>query len=64
MLTLGHDATLASLHEVLLGQATGSVLGSAVENLGLAANCDHAAHHYVILAVLASGRVHLLYFTQ
>ena len=49
MLLLGHDAALASLHQVLLGQATGSVLGRAVPHLGLRAYRDHLTTGLVIL---------------
>ena len=38
------DAAVLVLDEVLLGQTTGSVLGSAVEHLSLRANSDHLRH--------------------
>jgi hypothetical protein len=50
VLLLGHDAALLGLHQILLGQATGSVLGRAVPDLGLGAHGDHLAAHLVILA--------------
>ena len=40
VLLLAHDAALAGLHEILLGKATGGVLGRAVEHLGLRAHRD------------------------
>jgi len=60
VLGLGYNAALAGLHEVLLDQATGSVLGGSVEDLCLATNCDHAAHLWVRY-VLASIAVHFVY---
>jgi hypothetical protein len=50
VLLLGNDATLLGLHQVLLGQATGSVLGRAVPHLRLGANSGHLAAHHVVLA--------------
>ena len=38
VLLLADDATLLSLHQILLGESTGSVLGSAVEHLSLGAH--------------------------
>ena len=70
VLLLRNDATLLGLHQILLGEATGSVLGSAVVNLGLGANSDHLATHHGVVAILTSrvGRVHSIltlekYFT-
>ena len=40
VLLLAHDTALAGLHEVLLREATGGVLGRAVEDLGLRAHRD------------------------
>jgi len=61
VLLLGNDAALLGLHQVLLGQATGSVLGRAVPHLRLGANSGHLAAHHVVLAhihvVLAHGHV-------
>jgi hypothetical protein len=62
VLLLADDATLLGLHQILLGQATGSVLGGAVVNLGLGAHSDHlSTNHRVVVAILTSG-VHFLYF--
>jgi len=51
VLLLGHDAALLGLHQILLGQATGSVLGRSVPDLGLGASSHHSA---AILLILAS----------
>jgi hypothetical protein len=51
VLLLGHNATLLGLHEILLGQPTGSVLGRSVPDLGLGASSNHSA---AILLILAS----------
>ena len=64
--TLADNATLLGLHQVFLGQATGSVLGGSMVDLGLGAHSDHLStdHHIaiVVLAILTSGVViHLLY---
>lgn len=58
VLLLANNAALLRLHQVLLRQPTGRVLGRAVENLGRAARRDHAT---LLLTVLASShiRVHL-----
>lgn len=60
MLSTAHNATLLGLHEVLLGQPTGSVLRRAVVDLALGANRHLRATHHCIIAVLAS-RVHFAY---
>ena len=52
VLLLAHDAPLLRLHQVLLLQTAGRVLGSSVENLRRAAHRDHAA---VLLAIPASN---------
>jgi len=52
VLLLGHNAALASLHQILLGQATGSVLGGAVKHLGLGSRSHHLASRLDILASL------------
>lgn len=57
VLLLGHDAALAGLHQILLDQPTGSVLGRSVPNLRLRANRRHLA---TSLNVLAS-HVHCVY---
>lgn len=57
MLLLAHNATRLRLHQVLLRQTTGRVLGRAVENLGRAARGHHGAALLIIAidAILASG---------
>ena len=50
VLLLGYNAALASLHQILLGQTTGSVLGGAVKHLGLGSRSHHLASHLKILA--------------
>ncbi len=47
VLTLGYDTTLLGLHQILLGQATGSVLGGSVVDLGLGAHSEHLATDHV-----------------
>ncbi len=58
MLLTADDAAGLRLHEVLLGQATRSMLGGTVVHLGLGANGRHgpAIHHAVLTrcVVLAS----------
>lgn len=49
VLLLGNNATLLGLHQILLGQATGSVLGRTVPNLRLRANRHHLTTRLVIL---------------
>lgn len=62
MLALGYNAPLARLHQVLLDQATGSVLGGAVPDLRLRAHrWDLRATTHVLASIV---RVHLLYFTR
>ena len=62
MLALGYNAPLARLHQVLLDQATGSVLGGAVPDLRLRADrWDLRATTHVLASIV---RVHLLYFTR
>ena len=62
VLLLADDATLLSLHQILLGESTGSVLGGAVEHLGLGAHSDHLSTNHrgvvaaiVVVAILTSG---------
>lgn len=61
LLAATDDATTLGLYQVLLHQATGSVLGCAVEYLGLGADSGHlgtTSHHIVLtvsLAALASS---------
>ena len=64
VLALGYNAPLARLHQVLLDQATGSVLGGAVPDLSLRADRWElrAASH--VLASIVVNSVHLLYFTH
>jgi hypothetical protein len=54
-LLTAHNAAVLVLHQILLSQATGGVLGSAVEYLGLGANCDHLSH--LILRAAIFNRV-------
>ena len=65
VLLLGNDATLLGLHQILLSEATGSVLGGSVIDLRLGANSHHlSSHHVVVLAILTSRihRVHRVHF--
>ena len=61
MLLAADDATLLGLHQVLLGQPTGSVLGRAVVDLGLCADCPlaSATHHRGV--ILTRAVVHLIF---
>ncbi len=43
VLLLAHNAALARLHQILLREPTGGVLGRAVEDLGLGAHGDLCA---------------------
>ena len=61
MLLAADNAPLLRLHQVLLLQPTGSVLGSSVVDLGLGAHCGDlacAAHHR---RVILTSRVHLIF---
>ncbi len=49
------DATVLVLHEVLLLQTTGSVLGSAVEHLSLGTNSNHLGHLISVAAIFKRG---------
>lgn len=70
VLALRYNAPLARLHQVLLDQATGSVLGGAVPDLRLGADrwelraATHVHVHVLTSTVVAVVRVHLLYFTH
>jgi hypothetical protein len=70
VLALGYNATLARLHQVLLDQATGSVLGGAVPDLRLGADrwdlraARHLARACVLASTVVTAGVHLLYFTR
>ena len=63
VLLAAHDATLLGLHQVLLGEPTGSVLSSPVVDLGLCAHSGHllasATHHRGV--VLTRAGVHLIF---
>ena len=48
VLLLADNATLARLHQVLLGQATGSVLGGAVVDLSLGADSRRLAALHIL----------------
>jgi hypothetical protein len=50
LLAAGDNTPASGFHEILLVEATGSVLGSSVEDFGLGANGLHVAR-----GVLASG---------
>jgi hypothetical protein len=54
LLTADNTAVLV-LDEVGLGQTTGSVLGSTMENLGLGTNSDHLGHLILRAAILTRG---------
>lgn len=54
-LAAAHDAAVLVLHQVALHQATGGVLGSAVEYLRLGANSDHLGHLIQMTAILTAG---------
>ncbi len=62
MLLLGNNAASTGLHEVLLVETTGSVLGGAVEDLGLGANglleLSTTAHERTSLATIFTGNSH------
>jgi hypothetical protein len=66
VLLLRHNAALASLHQVLLGEPTGSVLGRTVPHLGLRASRHHLATRLHILAghVRRIHRVGVHFYTK
>ena len=64
VLTLRYNAPLARLHQVLLDQATGSVLGGAVPDLRLGADRWELRAATHVLASIVVNSVHLLYFTH
>ena len=64
VLTLRYNAPLARLHQVLLDQATGSVLGGAVPDLRLGADRWELRAATHVLASSVVNSVHLLYFTH
>ena len=53
------NATVLVLHEVGLGQTTGSVLGSTMENLGLGTNSHHLGHLILMAAILTRAGAEL-----
>jgi hypothetical protein len=60
VLLLADDTTLLGLHQILLGESTGSVLGGSVVDLGLGAHSDHLSTNHrrviaVVVAILTSG---------
>lgn len=59
--TLRNDATLLGLHQILLGQATGSVLGSSVPDLRLGARSHHSTTLLLLLLVLLLVLASVLY---
>jgi len=54
VLLLAHNAALASLHEVLAGEAAGRVLGSAMPDLCLCANRGHLSTFHVLASDVVS----------
>ena len=64
VLALRYNAPLARLHQVLLDQATGSVLGGAVPDLRLRADRWELRAATHVLASSVVNSVHLLYFTH
>ena len=64
VLTLRYNAPLARLHQVLLDQATGRVLGGAVPDLSLGADRWELRAATHVLASSVVNSVHLLYFTH
>ncbi len=52
VLALGNDASLLGLHQILLGQATGSVLGRPVPDLGLGTNGHHGTTLLLLVLIL------------
>ena len=50
--TLGNNATLLSLHQILLGETTGSVLSSSVPDLRLGANSHHSTTLLLLLLLV------------
>jgi len=54
-LAAAYDAAVLVLDEILLLEATGGVLGGAVENLSLGANGDHLGHLIYLTAILTTG---------
>jgi hypothetical protein len=58
LLAAGDNATTLSLYQILLGEATGSVLGSSVENFGLGTDrLDLATHHGTIVVAASVAAV-------
>ncbi len=65
MLAAADDTTLLGLHQILLSQATGSVLGRSVKDLGLGSNGGHlGASHHVVLTVATSHVGHLGFYLE
>ena len=57
VLPTAHDAAGLRLHQVLLDKATGSVLGAAMEHLGLRANRWHGATGHSVITILTGVAV-------
>ena len=58
VLLLGYDTTLLGLHQILLGESTGSMFGSSVVDLGLGAYSGHFSTDHrrvIVVAILTSG---------
>lgn len=64
VLAAADNAALLGLHQILLGQATGSVLGRSVVNLGLGSNGGYlgASHH--VIAAVATSLGHLGFYLE
>lgn len=63
MLLTADDTTSLRLHEILLLEATGCVLGSTMEHLGLRAN-SHAGTAILLLVLSVSGAVAVAILTS
>ncbi len=65
VLAAADDATLLGLHQILLGQATGSVLGRSMVYLGLGSNGGYlGTSHHVVLTVATSHVGHLGFYLE
>ena len=51
-LATAHNAAVLVLHQILLGQTTGSVLRGTVVHLGLGANCGDVLSHLILNAAI------------
>jgi hypothetical protein len=65
VLAAADDTTLLGLHQILLSQATGSVLGRSVKDLGLGSNGGYLASSlYVVVATVATSLSHLGFYLE